>query len=111
MAFHPVDSFLQSLPYHVFVFICPLHIGVYFTAVFLIMLWAVAIHDRLTFVPDGLVLSTGYHTVHHLRNHGSGVGYNYGQYTLLWDWIGGTVRKPAGVELVDVWAKEAKKFE
>jgi Delta7-sterol 5-desaturase len=113
LAFHPVDSFLQFFPYHVYLFLVPMHAAIYLLALGAIMLWAVAIHDRLTYVPDGLVLSTGYHTVHHYRNHGSGKGYNYGQYTVMFDWLFGTLKKPEGpVELVDFWhPNESKKLK
>ena len=52
-------------------------------------LWTVFIHDG-EYVANGLILNgAACHTMHHLY-----FNYNYGQYTTLWDRLGGSYRKP-----------------
>jgi lathosterol oxidase len=90
VAFHPLDSFLQALPHHLCIFLFPVHLGVYGAFLGFVTVWAVLIHDRLTWVPFGLVNYTGHHTAHHLH-----VRCNYGQFFTLWDRAAGTYRSPA----------------
>jgi Delta7-sterol 5-desaturase len=89
MAFHPLDSFLQSTPLHLCAFLFPLHIDVYLGFLTLSILWTVAIHDRVTFFPLAALHYTAHHTIHHVFNK-----YNYGQYLTLWDRCMGTHRDP-----------------
>ncbi|KAJ1787818.1 c-5 sterol desaturase, partial [Coemansia sp. RSA 1938] len=44
-AFHPVDGYLQSLPYHMAVFIFPMHEYVYLALFAFVNVWSVMIHD------------------------------------------------------------------
>ena len=90
VSFHPLDSFLQALPHHLCVFLFPVHLGVYGSFLVFVTVWAVLIHDRLTWLPFWLVNYTGHHTAHHLH-----VRCNYGQFFTLWDRIAGTYRSPA----------------
>lgn len=89
LAFHPLDSFAQAAPYHLAVFIFPVHELVYLAAVGLVTVWAVAIHDRVSLVRWSLVNNTGHHTAHHWYNK-----FNYGQYTTIWDRLCGTWKSP-----------------
>ena len=89
VAFHPLDSFLQALPHHLCVFLFPVHVGVYTAFITAITIWAVLIHDRLSFMPWRGVNYTGHHTVHHWYYR-----YNYGQFFTFWDRIGGTYKDP-----------------
>jgi lathosterol oxidase len=89
-AFHPADAFAQALPYHIAAFVFPLHVGVYTVAMSLVMVWSVSIHDRVTLLPIRGLLYAGHHTLHHLHNR-----YNLGQYSTLWDRLGGTYRCPS----------------
>ena len=89
-AFHPLDAFAQAFPYHVAAFVFPLHVGVYTTAMAMVMVWSVSIHDRVTLLPMRGLLYAGHHTLHHLHNR-----YNLGQYFTWWDRIGGTYRCPS----------------
>jgi lathosterol oxidase len=89
LAFHPLDSFLQGLPHHISVFLFPLNIWVYLLSLGFVYLWAVAIHDRISFVRFRLVNNTGRHTLHHWY-----YDYNFGQYTTIWDRLCGTHRSP-----------------
>jgi lathosterol oxidase len=89
MAFHPLDSFSQGLPYHLFAFLFPIHVGVYVGCVTLVTLWTFMIHDQLSICPWSIVNYTGHHTLHHTLNK-----YNYGQFFTVWDRLGGTYRSP-----------------
>jgi lathosterol oxidase len=94
VAFHPLDSFLQALPHHLCLFLFPVHVGVYVAFLTFVTVWAVLIHDRVTWFPFGLVNYTGHHTAHHLH-----VRCNYGQFFTLWDRIAGTYRSPVDLPM------------
>ncbi len=89
VAFNPLDSFAQALPHHLCVFLFPMHFGVYVASVSFVTLWAVMIHDRLSFMPWRGINYTGHHTLHHWL-----YDCNYGQFFTFWDRIGGTYRDP-----------------
>lgn len=44
-AFHPLDGFLQSMPYHVYPFLFPLHKVLYLVLFVFVNFWTVSIHD------------------------------------------------------------------
>uniref|UniRef100_U3J224 Sterol-C5-desaturase n=1 Tax=Anas platyrhynchos platyrhynchos TaxID=8840 RepID=U3J224_ANAPP len=44
-AFHPVDGFMQSLPYHVYPFLFPLHKITYLGLYIFVNVWTISIHD------------------------------------------------------------------
>lgn len=88
-AFHPVDGFFQSLPYHWFPFMFPLHKVSYLFLFTFVNFWTVMIHDGYYYSNDPFVNGTACHTVHHLY-----FNYNYGQFTTLWDRIGMSYRRP-----------------
>ncbi|KAF4637167.1 hypothetical protein G7Y89_g923 [Cudoniella acicularis] len=89
IAFHPVDGWMQSLPYHFFPFIFPLQKFAYLALFLFVQIWTVFIHDG-EYVSDSPILNgAACHTMHHLY-----FNYNYGQYTTLWDRLGGSYRKP-----------------
>ena len=95
-AFHPVDGFLQSLPYHIYPFIFPLHKLAYLMLFVFVNVWTVSIHDGDYRVPDFLqpfVNGAAHHTDHHLY-----YNYNYGQFFTLWDRIGGSFKYPSAFE-------------
>lgn len=89
VAFHPVDGFLQSLPYHLFPFIFPLQKFVYLGLYIFVQIWTVFIHDGEYVANSPIINGAACHTMHHLY-----FNYNYGQYTTLWDRLGGSYRKP-----------------
>lgn len=102
-AFHPVDGFSQSIPYHVFPFIFPLQKFAYIFLFAFINLWTIFIHDG-EYVADSPILNgAACHTMHHLY-----FNYNYGQFTTLWDRLGGSYRKP-NAELFSRESKMGKK--
>ncbi|XP_071784860.1 lathosterol oxidase-like [Asterias amurensis] len=95
-AFHPLDGFLQSLPYHVYPFIFPLNKHVYLVLFFLVNVWTISIHDgdyRVPAILRPFINGSAHHTDHHLY-----YNYNYGQYFTLWDRIGGSYRTPSVLE-------------
>jgi lathosterol oxidase len=89
MAFHPVDSLLQGIPYYLYIFLLPTHIGVYLGFMIFIMIWAFLIHDGITFFASSTMNHSSHHVMHHLNNK-----YNYGQFFTFWDRIGKTYRPP-----------------
>ncbi|XP_035659978.1 lathosterol oxidase-like [Branchiostoma floridae] len=95
-AFHPLDGFAQSFPYHLYPFLFPLHKGLYLGLFIFVNIWTVSIHDGDFRVPDALkpiVNGSAHHTDHHLF-----FDYNYGQFFTLWDRIGGSFRAPSAWE-------------
>ncbi|XP_004636588.1 lathosterol oxidase [Octodon degus] len=95
-AFHPLDGFLQSLPYHIYPFIFPLHKLVYLGLYIAVNVWTISIHDGDFRVPQILrpfINGSAHHTDHHLF-----FDYNYGQYFTLWDRIGGSFKNPSAFE-------------
>jgi lathosterol oxidase len=95
-AFHPIDGFLQSVPYHMYVFMFPMHKFTYLSLYMFVNVWTVSIHDAEYRVPDVLkpfINGAAHHTDHHLF-----YNYNYGQYFTLWDRLAGSFRTPAAWE-------------
>lgn len=112
-AFNPVDGYLQSVPYHLFPFLFPL-LKIEYVALFAIVnIWTVTIHDGEYLSHDVVVNGSACHAIHHLY-----FNYNYGQYTTLWDRIGGSYRAP-DEELFDrnkkmakdTWDKQVRQME
>ncbi|CAN2388141.1 Belongs to the sterol desaturase family [Pristimantis euphronides] len=95
-AFHPIDGFLQSLPYHIYPFIFPLHKVTYLGLYIFVNIWTVSIHDgdyRVPKVLESIINGAAHHTDHHLY-----FDYNFGQYFTLWDKIGGSYKTPSALE-------------
>jgi lathosterol oxidase len=88
-AFHPLDGYAQSLPYHVFPFLFPLQKFSYIALFMFINVWTVMIHDGEYVANSPIIKGAACHTMHHLY-----FNYNYGQFTTLWDRLGGSYRKP-----------------
>ncbi|KAK3715434.1 c-5 sterol desaturase [Vermiconidia calcicola] len=99
IAFHPVDGFSQSIPYHVFPFIFPLQKFAYIALFAFIQIWTVMIHDGEYVANSPIINGAACHTMHHLY-----FNYNYGQFTTLWDRLGGSYRKPND----ELFKKESK---
>lgn len=118
-AFHPVDGFSQGIPYHAFPFIFPLQKFAYIVLFVFVNVWTIMIrkhHSSSNFVDCFEVLISGTddgeymtnspvingaacHTMHHLY-----FNYNYGQFTTLWDRLGGSYRQPNA----ELFKKESK---
>lgn len=93
LAFTPLDGYVQSLPYHMFIFIFPMHKLTYLLSFVMIQMWTVFIHDHYYVIPetwDYYVNGSKHHTDHHMF-----FEYNYGLYFTLWDRIGGSHRNPS----------------
>ncbi|KAF2004510.1 hypothetical protein P154DRAFT_531475 [Amniculicola lignicola CBS 123094] len=88
-AFHPMDGYAQGLPYHIFPFIFPLQKFAYVFLFIFINIWTVVIHDGEYYAENPVINGAACHTMHHLY-----FNYNYGQFTTLWDRLGGSYRKP-----------------
>ncbi|KAF1981811.1 C-5 sterol desaturas-like protein [Aulographum hederae CBS 113979] len=88
-AFHPLDGFAQGVPYHVFPFLFPLQKFAYVGLFVFINIWTVMIHDGEYVADSPIINGAACHTMHHLY-----FNYNYGQFTTLWDRLGGSYRKP-----------------
>ncbi|XP_019402602.1 PREDICTED: lathosterol oxidase [Crocodylus porosus] len=95
-AFHPVDGFMQSIPYHIYPFLFPLHKVTYLVLYIFVNVWSISIHDGAYLVPDVLkhvINGSAHHTDHHIY-----FDYNYGQYFTFWDKIGGSYKSPSSFE-------------
>jgi lathosterol oxidase len=130
-AFHPVDGFAQSIPYHVFPFIFPLQKFAYVVLFVFINVWTVMIHDGEYIADSPIINGAACHTLHHLycqymllllylciESNIHTVNYNYGQYTTVSDRMFGSYRKPNDElfkkELkmsTKEWAKQSKEME
>ncbi|KAF5327367.1 hypothetical protein D9619_004467 [Psilocybe cf. subviscida] len=91
-AFHPVDGYMQSLPYHIFIFVFPLHRVLYLTLFVLVNFWSIFIHDSDMITGhmfEKVINGPAHHTLHHLY-----FTVNYGQYFTWADRFGGSYRQP-----------------
>jgi lathosterol oxidase len=88
-AFHPMDGYAQGLPYHIFPFLFPLQKFAYVALFIFVNIWTVLIHDGEYAHNSPIINGAACHTMHHLY-----FNYNYGQFTTLWDRMGGSYRKP-----------------
>lgn len=88
-AFHPVDGFSQSVPYHIFPFVLPLQKIASVALFIFINIWTIFIHDG-EYVANNLIINgAACHALHHTK-----FDFNYGQFTTLFDRMGGTYYKP-----------------
>lgn len=95
-AFHPVDGFSQSAPYHIYVFLFPMHRWLYLFLFVAVNIWSTSIHDENYKVPALLqpfINGSAHHTDHHIY-----FNYNYGQYFTLWDRLGGSFMHPTAYQ-------------
>ena len=107
-AFHPVDGFMQSCPYHIYPFIFPLHKLVYLGMFVFVNFWTVSIHDANYRVPELMrpyINGAAHHTDHHTY-----FDYNYGQYFTLWDKLEKTFREPSAFQ-GEPLAEEAERLD
>lgn len=91
-AFHPIDGYAQSLPYHIFVFLFPLHRFIYMGLFVFVNCWSILIHDSDMICNSPLekiINGPSHHTLHHLY-----FNVNYGQYFTGCDRMGGSYRAP-----------------
>ncbi|WPH02063.1 putative fatty acid hydroxylase [Acrodontium crateriforme] len=112
-AFHPLDGYAQSVPYHLFPFIFPLQKFAYIALFTFIQIWTVMIHDGEYVANSPIINGAACHTMHHLY-----FNYNYGQFTTLWDRLGGSYRQPNAELFVkeskmsnEEWKRQTKEME
>ena len=67
-AFHPVDGFSQSIPYHVFPFLFPLNKLAYLGLFFFINVWTIFIHDGEYMSNSPILNGAACHTMHHRKS-------------------------------------------
>ncbi|KAI4619553.1 uncharacterized protein J4E87_007443 [Alternaria ethzedia] len=92
LAFHPLDGFVQSLPYHIFVFICPMQRHLYMVLFVAVQIWTIFIHDGDMITghwTEKWLNSPAHHTLHHMY-----FTVNYGQYFTWADTYFGSHRAP-----------------
>ncbi|CAE6435358.1 hypothetical protein ACGC1H_002876 [Rhizoctonia solani] len=92
-AFHPVDGYLQSVPYHLFIFLFPLQRWVYLGLFVAVNFWSIFIHDSDMITGNTLINiinGPAHHTLHHLY-----FTCNYGQYFTWADRWGGSYKHPS----------------
>ncbi|ODO00398.1 hypothetical protein I350_07036 [Cryptococcus amylolentus CBS 6273] len=78
LAFHPLDGYAQSLPYHIFPYLFPLHRYAYLGLFVFVQFWTILIHDGDMIsghVLERWINGPAHHTLHHLY-----FSVNYGQY-------------------------------
>jgi len=92
-AFHPVDGFLQSTPYHIYVYLFPMNKYLYLALFVLVNFWTISIHDGAGAYNGVIINGADHHTIHHRQ-----FNYNYGQYFTFWDRVCGTHRTPPKVQ-------------
>ncbi|KAK2594440.1 c-5 sterol desaturase [Conoideocrella luteorostrata] len=97
-AFHPLDGFAQSLPYHIFPFIFPLQKTAYVVLFVFVNFWSILIHDGEYLTNNPVVNGAACHSLHHSR-----FEVNYGQFFTAFDRLGGTYRMP------EAWMFEKEK--
>lgn len=113
-AFHPADGYAQSLPYHLFIFLFPMHRKLYLGLFVAINFWTIFIHDSdmITGHPlENIINGPAHHTLHHLY-----FTVNYGQYFTWADRAGGSYRHPSKeldplLEVQMLENKEKEKFD
>ncbi|WVN88539.1 uncharacterized protein L203_103750 [Cryptococcus depauperatus CBS 7841] len=92
LAFHPIDGYAQSLPYHIFPFLFPLHKYVYLGLFVFVQFWTILIHDGDMIsghLLERYINSPAHHTLHHLY-----FTCNYGQYFTWADSFYDSYREP-----------------
>ncbi|KAI0360057.1 hypothetical protein OH77DRAFT_1394119 [Trametes cingulata] len=108
-AFHPLDGYVQSIPYHLFIFLFPLHRSLYLGLFVFVNFWTILIHDSdmITGHPlEKVINGPAHHTLHHLY-----FTVNYGQYFTWADRMGKSYRQPQAEldPMLEVKAVEAQK--
>ncbi|CAF0969669.1 unnamed protein product [Adineta steineri] len=91
-AFYWLDGFLQSVPYHLYVFLFPLHKISYLLFFVFVNFWTVSIHDGNYSVPkifQPFVNGAAHHNDHHQY-----YDCNYGQFFTFWDRLMNSFRMP-----------------
>lgn len=86
MAFQPLDGLFQGAPYLVAIFVRPIHAVVFEALMFATGIWTAFIHLPNCGSLFRWVLGPAHHRAHHKR-----FNKNFGQYTVLCDYLFGTL--------------------
>lgn len=112
-AFHPVDGWAQSIPYHVYPLLFPLNKFASVGLFVFVNFWTIMIHDGEYVANSPVINGAACHTMHHLY-----FNYNYGQYTTFWDRLGKSYRQPDDTLFQkekkmsdEQWKKQVKEME
>lgn len=92
-AFHPVDGYLQSVPYHMACYMFPIHKYMFIGLFSFVNFWSIFIHDSDMLCGHPLehyINGPAHHTLHHIY-----FTCNYGQYFTWADKYFSSFRKPA----------------
>lgn len=65
-AFHPLDGFAQSVPYHLYPVLFPMHKLTFAGAFIFVNFWAILIHDGEYITDNPIINGSACHTAHHL---------------------------------------------
>ncbi|EPX74168.1 C-5 sterol desaturase Erg32 [Schizosaccharomyces octosporus yFS286] len=104
-AFHFLDGYSQSLPYHLFPFFFPLNKYLYLLLFGSVNYWTVLIHDGKYFSNNAVINGAAHHASHHMY-----FNYNYGQFFTLFDRLCSSYRHP-DQELFNAELKKDKKIQ
>lgn len=85
-----MDGCLQAVPYVVMMFVVPMHFLTHEVLLFCTAIWTTNIHDTLQGNTEP-AMGAKYHEIHH-----TDYKHNYGQYSILFDWVFGTLKVPEG---------------
>ncbi|KAK4144899.1 uncharacterized protein C8A04DRAFT_36256 [Dichotomopilus funicola] len=78
-AFEPIEGWIMSLPVYAYSFLFPMSDVGHLVVFFISNIWTFLLHDN----------SDQFHTVHH-----KSIQFNFGQFSALWDRVGGTYADP-----------------
>ncbi|KAH6632571.1 hypothetical protein F5144DRAFT_593299 [Chaetomium tenue] len=79
-AFEPIEGWIMSLPVYAYSFLFPMSDVGHLVVFFISNIWTFLLHDN----------SDQFHTVHH-----KSIQFNFGQFSDLWDRVGGTYADPS----------------
>jgi len=100
-AFEAVDGALQGLPLVICTLIIPIPIMFYMMGAGFIGVWTMYIHTGKAVNLPWPFMGSEYHLIHHVYN-----WYNFGLYTIFWDWLFGTLKNPS--DKVENFIKQTK---
>eukprot|EP00483_Globobulimina_turgida_P010447 UN10468 len=87
-AFDPLDGFSQGIGLAICQTIIPVPITFVWILSLVIGCWTMYIHQGVPQLPSPM-MGADYHFVHHKYN-----WYNFGFFTMFWDWVFGTLKHP-----------------
>ena len=89
-AFEAIDGALQGLPLVIGTLIIPIPTVFYALSGAFIGMWTMYIHTGTSVKLPWPLMGSDYHLIHHVYN-----WYNFGLYTMFWDWLFGTLKHPS----------------